>query len=204
MVQLICIVFLTVDFLIRLYSHDQDLKESGWTKVFMFTLIIDYIRLILVALAIPELRSMILLFQCFRPYYLVYSARSLRSVVKAVLRSMPKIFDFVWIIAIVVFIFGIIGYELFHEINPIYFGSKETALFSLMVTLTTANFPDVMMAGYAYSQYTVIYFALYVIIIIIILLPTILAVVYQAYHTQTELQFATVQKLQTEALHQAC
>ncbi len=203
LVQVACTVLLTIDFLIRLYSHDKDLRESGWTKLYIITLIIDYIHLIFVALARPELQAIILFLQCFRPYYLVYSARSLRSVVKAVLRSMPKIFDFVWIIAIVVFIFGIIGYELFHDINPTYFGSKETALFSLMVTLTTANFPDVMMAGYAYSEYTVIYFALYVVIIIVILLPTILAVVYQAYHTQTELQFATVQKLQTEALHQA-
>ena len=203
MVQLTCIIILTIDFLIRIYSHDQDLRQSQWTKLFIVALIMDYLRLILVALAISDLQSIILLLQCFRPYYLVYSARSLRSVVKAVLRSMPKIFDFVWIIAIVVFIFGIIGYELFHDINPKFFGTKETALFSLMVTLTTANFPDVMMAGYAYSEYTVIYFTLYVIIIIIILLPTILAVVYQAYHTQTQLQFATVQKLQTEALRQA-
>ena len=68
---------------------------------------------------------------------------------------------------------------------------------------TTANYPNVMLAGYAYSKYTVIYLIFYVIIIIIILLPTILAVVYQAYHTQTQLQFTTIKKLQSEALYQA-
>ena len=42
MVQLTCICLLTVDFLIRLYSHDKDLRESGWTQLFIFTLIFDY------------------------------------------------------------------------------------------------------------------------------------------------------------------
>ena len=48
--------------------------------------------------------------------------------------------------------------ELFHEIDPLFFGTKETTLFSLLVTLTTANFPEVMMECYNYSPYTVIYF----------------------------------------------
>merc|ERR1712176_1095304 len=60
-----------------------------------------------------------------------------------------------------------------------------------------------MMEGYTYSPYSVIFFTLYVIIIIVVLLPTILAVVYSAYATQTEMAHHTVQKLQHEALHQA-
>eukprot|EP01083_Nonionella_stella_P014243 40062_1 len=203
LLELLCLLLLSMDCMIRLYSHDTEFRHSSWTKVLLFVLTVDYFRLTLMATCFSRLGSLIILLQCFRPYYLINNARSLRTVVKAVLRSLPKIFDFVWIIATVVVIFGIVGYELFHEINPTFFGSKQQALFSLFVTLTTANFPDVMMEGYAYSPYTVIFFALYVIIIIVILCPTILAVIYAAYHTQTALQFSTIQKIQLEALHQA-
>ena len=146
---------LTIDCLLRIYAHDEYLK-SGWIRMLIFVLSVDYVRLVLVAVALPGMSSVILMLQCLRPYYIIFSASSLRLFLKTVTRTLPKIFDFVWIIACVVLVFGLIGYELFKDVDPLYFGSKQTALFSMLVTLTTANFPDVMMEAFNHSPYAVI------------------------------------------------
>lgn len=93
-----------------------------------------------------------LLLQVFRPYYLIYNARSLRAVIKSVLRSIPRIVVLLWVIAFTLCTFGLFGYELFYNIEQSNFNTFEESMLSLMILLTTANYPDVMMPAYHSSR----------------------------------------------------
>ena len=80
-----------------------------------------------------------LLLSAFRPYYLIYNARSLRDVVKGVMRSVPRIMMLVSVIAFTVCCFGLVGYELFWDINESNFNPFEDSMPSLMLILTTVR-----------------------------------------------------------------
>ena len=56
----------------------------------------------------------------------------------------------------------------------------------MLVTLTTANFPDVMMYGYTQYRWTSLFFVLYLIIGLFFLLNLLLAVFCNYYNAQVE------------------
>ena len=64
-----------------------------------------------------------------------------------------------------------------HEVMP----SLAVAVWELLVCLTSANFPDVMMPAYADSRWSVLFFALYLILAHWFLLNLVLGVVYKAH-----------------------
>ena len=53
-------------------------------------------------------------------------------------------------------------------------------------------YPDVMMECYKHRPISVLFFILYIIIIIVLLLPSLLALVYDNYHNQTEKQWKKI------------
>ena len=189
----------TIDVGLRVYSHDKIYRYSNWTVILYFVILAHYIHCILSSIYGVGF-GWTLALTSLRPYYLIFGARQLRSVIKSILRSVPKILHVVIIIAFVVCVFGVGGYELFNECSKTYFNDIERSLLTLIVLLTTANFPDCMMEAYNASQYNVIFFVIYVILILVLLLPTVLAVVYESYHAQTEQQYGQISRKQKMAL----
>ena len=72
--------------------------------------------------------------------------------------------------------------------NHDFFGSLPRALDSLLVLLTTANFPDVMLPSYAHSRATALFFVPFLLVVLFLLLNLLLAAVYHNYQRGVEAQ----------------
>ena len=83
-----------------------------------------------------------------RPIYTVLHFSGLRETIPSVIKTAVALVPVIMFLFIFLCIFGIYGFMLFHKRND-YFKSSPWALYQLLVTLTTANFPDVMIQSYA-------------------------------------------------------
>jgi two pore calcium channel protein, plant len=66
------------------------------------------------------------------------------------------------------------------------FSSYLDSVWSLLILLTTANYPDVMMAAYAQYRVSCIFFIIYLIVGLFFLLNLLLAVFCNSYNGQIE------------------
>eukprot|EP01084_Bolivina_argentea_P061116 111708_1 len=199
-VQPICLCIFILDCALKLFCHDREFRFGAWQKMLYCVIFINTVHVIFSFMGDNIPQKINLALQVVRPYYLIYNARSLRSVIRGVVRSIPRIMVLIWVIAFTLCCFGLIGYELFYNINNSHFNTFEDSMLSLMILLTTANYPDVMMPAYHASQFYVIFFACFVIIILVLFLPTLLAVIYEGYHSQTQKSYANITKIQKQAL----
>ena len=94
------------------------------------------------------------------------------------------------VVLIVVFIifFSFLGYRLFRGLGEgqAYFPTIPDAMFNLLVLLTTANYPDVMMPAYKVSRLYVIFFIAFLVIGLFFLMNMLLAVFYNNYSAQID------------------
>eukprot|EP01060_Flectonema_neradi_P032457 TRINITY_DN5164_c0_g2_i1.p1 TRINITY_DN5164_c0_g2~~TRINITY_DN5164_c0_g2_i1.p1 ORF type:complete len:1111 (+),score=156.11 TRINITY_DN5164_c0_g2_i1:39-3371(+) len=84
-----------------------------------------------------------------RPVYVVLHFTRLRETVPAIVRTARALIPIVLFIFNFLVIFAIYGFVMFSNRNS-YFTSTMWALYQLMISLTTANFPDIMIQGYAH------------------------------------------------------
>ena len=84
-----------------------------------------------------------------RPVYVVLHFTRLRETVPAIVRTARALVPILLFIFNFLVIFAIYGFVLFSNRNT-YFTSASWAMYQLLVSLTTANFPDIMIQGYAH------------------------------------------------------
>ena len=104
--------------------------------------------------------------------------------------------EIIFLIIVFIVFFSFLGYRLFRGIviNELdylhklglgegyaYFPSLPDAMFHLLVLLTTANYPDVMMPAYKVNRLYVLFFIAYLVIGLFFLLNMLLAVFYNNY-----------------------
>lgn len=99
--------------------------------------------------------------------------------------------------------FSIVGYILFSpEMNGIgnnmYFENLIESLYQMLVLMTTANFPDIMMQSYTTNNTVIIYFILYLLIVLYLLLQLVLAIIYAQF--QTLAKISTLHITETQIL----
>ena len=115
-----------------------------------------------------------------------YKSRDLKKLARSILNGVSTLFEVAALIVLFLILFSFAAYYLFFESgivgqNNSNFASFQESVYSLLVLQTTANFPDVMMASYAESQWTALYFFIYNVLGIYFLMALVLAVIYNNY-----------------------
>jgi len=87
--------------------------------------------------------------------------------------------------------------------GEVYFHGVAGALWSLLILLTTANFPDVMMPAYTQHRAAFLFFLAFIIIGIYFLMPMTLGVVFSELTKEKERHAKNTQEIQTWNLKQA-
>lgn len=78
------------------------------------------------------------------------------------------------------------------------FSSLEEAFYTLLITLTTSNFPNVMLPAYGINRMTCIFFIIYLTIGLFIFMNLLLAVVYSNYQDRSDQLIDIKNEVRTE------
>ena len=100
------------------------------------------------------------LIECF--HMLFYVAGALTTL----LRTLPSVLDSVVLITLLLVIYSTVGLLLFRNTQEghEYFPDFSSAMVHMLVLLTTANYPDVMMPAYNASRPSVLFFVSFLLV----------------------------------------
>ena len=108
---------------------------------------------------------------------LISAVRDLRLIVAALVRAIPSVGHVIMLMSIVVYIYAIMGYHLFHEHDPAHWGSLGQALLTLFNMTTLDNWTAVMNAAMERYQFAWVYFVSFVVIGTFIVVNMFIAII---------------------------
>src|SRR5687768_13953752 len=163
-----------VELAIRITAYGrrpQDFFRDGW-NVFDF---------VVIALAFaPGLRdnvTLLRLARLLRVVRLVSVMPDLRILVRAMTRSIAPITSLALLTVLLMYIYGMVGWILFHEEIPDQWGNIGESMLSLFQILTLENWPQYLEAGQAVHPTSWIFFVSYILIASFLVINILIAIV---------------------------
>lgn len=169
-----CLGLFVIELVIRIASYGrrpQDFFRSGW-NVFDFVVILAGFT--------PGLgrdTTILRLVRLSRVIRVVTVLPDLRILVVAVGRSVPAVASLGVLVLLLVYVYGIVGWLLFHEEIPERWGDIGTAMLNLFVMLSLENLPDNLREGMAVHSWSWIYFVSYALLASFLMLNILIGVV---------------------------
>lgn len=143
-----------------------------------------------------------------RPLFLLISSSIMKKFARSIRDTLPQIFAVLFLLFLHLFTFGMIGTVLFSSHSNItnistldpdshtayddfvaaesnaYFHTFWSSLINLLVTMTTANHPDIMMPLYQYNRFSALFFIVFMMIGNLIIFNLLTAVIYNQFKNQ--------------------
>jgi voltage-gated sodium channel len=101
----------------------------------------------------------------------------LRTIVAALLRSLPGVTGFLALAVVTLYVYGMAGWLIFGTTYPDEYGTLGRAVLTLFVLLSLENLPDLIDQGLALSPWTLVFYVSYVIVTVNLLLNILIAVI---------------------------
>ena len=136
---------------------------------------------------------------------LVTKSIELRAIVSTLIRSIPSIFNILILLSILFFIYAIVGYHLFKDVDPQHWSSFPTSMITLFQIITLEGWVDVMQPVLAnLGPIYWLYFASFIVIGTFIIINLFISVIVrkseEAYkHVQRE---SGIPLTQQEVMHE--
>lgn len=122
---------------------------------------------VVVASFLPGLRENATLLRLLRLARIVRVVRflpDLQVIFGAVLRSIPGVASLAVMSALLIYVYGMVGWLIFHDHDPEQFGTIGSAMVTMFVLLTLENLPDYIAAGRDLSDWTLLFYLSYVLV----------------------------------------
>lgn len=144
---------------------------SGWN-------VFDFIVVALSLLpAVGPFATMARLARILRVVRLVSVSPELRLIVETTLRSIPSIGNVFMLLALLVYVYGVIGVHYFAETAPDHFGHLGLACLSLFQVLTGEAWPDIQQATLSTHPWSWAYFMTFILFAVFIGVNLFIAVI---------------------------
>jgi voltage-gated sodium channel len=117
-----------------------------------------------------------------------------RVLLSTVTKATPAVLSMAVLTVLLLFIYGIVGWTMFGEALPEYWGTLGTAMLTLFVLLTLENFPVYLAEAKAVNSFATIYFLSYVLIAAFIIVNLLIGVVISSMERAREEEAATARK----------
>ena len=117
------------------------------------------------------------LVRVFRLLRVVSVVPELRVMVMALIQSIPSMFNVMLLTSVMFYIYAIAGYHLFHELDPVHWGSLGLSLLTLFKVLTLEGWTDIMDISMQTYGVSWIYYISFVIICGFLIVNLFIAVV---------------------------
>nr|XP_046241323.1 two pore channel protein 2 isoform X1 [Scatophagus argus] len=187
-IEAVCLIIFSLDLAVKSYLIGWDeFRKNKWLIGYMAVISISIIDWVLsVSMACDErLRVR----RLFRPFFLLQNSSLMKKTLKCIKRTLPEIASVILLLALHLCLFTMIGMLLFaktedpkkNEEWKLYFRNLPNSLTSLLVLLTTANNPDVMIPAYSLNRFYSIFFVAFSVIGTYCLMNLLTAIIYNQF-----------------------
>lgn len=170
-----------LEIVLKLYAHGFSFFRSGW-NVFDFSIIA--IALLPASGALAVLRSL----RIFRSLRLIKNVPKLRFIVESLLHSLPSLGWIFVLLALVFYVFAVIGTKLFGAVYPEWFGNLGASMFSLFQIMTLEGWAEISREIMKEFPLANIYFIIFILLASYTTLNIFIAIV---VNTMSEVQHKT-------------
>lgn len=173
-VELIILVFFCIELLIRIFAEEKPINffKDPWNVFDFVIVLICFIPLKDKAIYVLRLVRVLRTLRLFRAF------PNLKPVVKGLVNSISSVIFVALLLAVVLYIYAVIGVSLFNTIDPIHFGSLWKGLFTLFQILTLENWNTIMLpANSIYPVGGPLYFISFIVIGTMIIMNLFLGII---------------------------
>ncbi len=171
--QIILVIFV-IEAVLKIYAVAPRFRlyfGDGW-NLFDFTIVV--LSLIPFAGQYAMIGRLLRLLRVAR---LLSALPELRLIVGTLLRTIPSMFHVVLLMLVLFYIYGIAGYQFFHETNPEYWGSLPTSLLTLFRVVTLEGWTEIMYLDLANHEWAWIYYVSFIVMGTFIIINLFMALV---------------------------
>jgi voltage-gated sodium channel len=181
----LCLAFFVVEMTLRIASYlprPWNFFREGWN-------VFDFLA---VGLAfVPGLQSnstVLRLARLARIVRVVHLLPDVRILITAVIRSLPPLVSMAILTTLILFVYGMVGWQLFGDELPEDWGTIGEAMLSLFVMLTLEDFPQYMDAGMEIHPWSWVFFVSFILVAAFIVINVLIGIVLNSLEEARELE----------------
>ncbi|XP_037102554.1 two pore calcium channel protein 2 isoform X7 [Syngnathus acus] len=187
-IEIVCLIIFTLDLAVKSYLIGWDeFRKNKWLMSYTIVTSVSIIDWVLSISMVCDEKMRVRRF--FRPFFLLQNSSLMKKTLKCIRRTLPEIASVILLLALHLCLFTMIGMLLFpktedplkNEEWKLYFRNLSTSLTSLLVLLTTANNPDVMIPAYSLNRGYAIFFVSFSVIGTYCLMNLLTAIIYNQF-----------------------
>ncbi|MFD7028085.1 ion transporter [Streptomyces sp. NPDC059917] len=182
-----CLTLFTLEMLLRLGAFADRPKAFFRDPWNIFDLVI------VASAFLPFLRENTTLLRLLRLARVLRTARflpHLRILLLAVGRSLPGTASFLFVGALVLYVYAMVGWVCFAGSDPGHFGSIGRAMLTLFLLTTLDGLTDAVRAGLEISRFSIVYYASYALLASFVLVNVLIGVVLNSLDEAREMEKA--------------
>jgi len=191
LIDKIILAIFVIEILLKLYAYGFSFFKNGW-NIFDFSIVT--IALLPASGALAILRSL----RIFRSLRLIKNVPRLRFIVESLFHSLPSLVWIFVLLALVFYVFSVIGTKLFGTDYPHWFGNLGASMFSLFQIMTLEGWAEIsreIMEKYPLAN---IYFILFILLASYTTLNIFIAIVVNTMaEVQQKVGMEGVEKMET-------
>ena len=157
--------------MVALWPRPQAYFRDGW-NIFDFTVIVFAL-----IPATGQFAMIARLARLLRVVRLISAIRDLRLIVAALVRSIPSVGHVIMLMSIVVYIYAIMGFHLFHTHDPEHWGSLAISLLTLFNIITLDGWTNVMDTAMEQHSFAWVYFVSFVVVGTFVVINLFIAII---------------------------
>ncbi|NWR93527.1 TPC2 protein, partial [Furnarius figulus] len=187
-VELLCFLVFVADVSVKSYLIGwKEFWKNKWLMAYILTLIVSFTDWI-VSLSFFCTESLRIR-RILRPFFLLQNSSMMKKTLKSINSTLPEMASVVLLLAVHLSLFTMFAMLLFARTKDnqqdkewmVYFRNLPDSLTSLLVLLTTANNPDVMIPAYSKNRAYSIFFILFTVLGNLFLMNLLTAIIYNQF-----------------------
>jgi voltage-gated sodium channel len=179
------LTFFVVEILTRIASYlprPWNYFREGWN-------VFDFLAVALAfAPGLRENTTILRLARLARIVRVVHLLPDVRILITAVIRSLPPLASMAILTTLILFAYGMVGWQLFGERLPEEWGTIGEAMLTLFVMLTLENFPQYMERGMEIHPWSWLFFVSFVLVAAFVVLNVLIGIVLNSMEEARELE----------------
>ncbi|XP_063253611.1 two pore channel protein 2 isoform X2 [Prinia subflava] len=187
-VELLCFLVFVLDVSVKSYLIGwKEFWKNKWLMAYILTLIVSLADWI-VSLSF-FCKESVRIRRILRPFFLLQNSSMMKKTLKSINSTLPEMASVVLLLAVHLSLFTMFAMLLFARTKDnqqdkewvVYFRNLPDSLTSLLVLLTTANNPDVMIPAYSKNRAYSIFFILFTVLGNLFLMNLLTAIIYNQF-----------------------